>query len=150
MPILEAVLDSNKRQIERAFQLVMALGSKSVGILGLAFKAGTDDLRESPTVALVELLIGKGCRVTIHDRDVARANIIGANREYVEREIPHLWTLMRESVAEVIAASETIVIGNSSKEYRELATALGGRKIVDLARAIRGRVSDADYQGICW
>ena len=150
MPILEAVLDSNRRQIERAFQMVMAGGSKRVGILGLAFKAGTDDLRESPTVSLVEMLLGKGCQVTIHDRDVSRANIIGANREYVEREIPHLWSLMRDTTAEVIAASETIVIGNTSREYRELGEALNARLIIDLARALAGRTSGAGYQGMCW
>ena len=150
MPILEAVLDSNRRQIERAFHMVMAGGSKRIGILGLAFKAGTDDLRESPTVALVELLLGKGCQILIHDRDVARANIIGANREYVEREIPHLWSLMRPSTKDVLANSDTIVIGNSSREYQELGTELDGRMIIDLARAIKGRVSGDKYQGICW
>ena len=150
MPILEAVLDSNRRQIERAFHMVMAGGSKRIGILGLAFKAGTDDLRESPTVALVELLLGKGCQILIHDRDVARANIIGANREYVEREIPHLWSLMRPSTKDVLANSGTIVIGNSSREYQEFGTELDGRMIIDLARAIKGRVSGDKYQGICW
>jgi GDP-mannose 6-dehydrogenase len=150
MPILEAVLDSNRRQIERAFHMVLAAGSKRIGVLGLAFKAGTDDLRESPTVSLVEMLLGKGCQVVIHDRDVSRANIIGANRDYVEREIPHLWSLMRSSTREVIDASETVVIGNGSKEYRELGEALNGRMIVDLARAISGRVSGEGYQGMCW
>jgi GDP-mannose 6-dehydrogenase len=150
MPILEAVLDSNRRQIERAFHMVLAAGSKRIGVLGLAFKAGTDDLRESPTVTLVEMLLGKGCQVVIHDRDVTRANIIGANREFVEREIPHLWSLMRPTVAEVIAASETVVIGNGSQEYRQLGSALDGRMIVDLARAVGNKVSGDRYQGLCW
>ena len=96
------------------------------------------------------MLLGKGCQVIIHDRDVSRANIIGANREYVEREIPHLWSLMRESPRDVINASETVVIGNNSKEYRELGDVLNGRMIVDLARAISGRVSSERYQGMCW
>src|SRR5580658_5593408 len=150
MPILEAVLDSNRRQIERAFHMVLAAGSKRIGVLGLAFKAGTDDLRESPTVTLVEMLLGKGCQVVIHDRDVTRANIIGANREFVEREIPHLWSLLRPNVAEVIEASETVVIGNGSPEYRQLGAALDGRMVVDLARALSGKVSGERYQGICW
>jgi GDP-mannose 6-dehydrogenase len=101
-------------------------------------------------VALVELLLGKGCQVVIHDRDVARANIIGANREYVEREIPHLWSLMRDTTTEVLAKSDTVVIGNSSKEYQDMREELDGRMVVDLARAIKGRVSDSKYQGICW
>jgi GDP-mannose 6-dehydrogenase len=150
MPILEAVLTSNRNQIERAFHMVMASGARRIGLLGLTFKAGTDDLRESPNVGLVEMLIGKGCHVLIHDRDVARANIIGANREYVEREIPHLWSLMRATTAEVIEPSEIIVIGNSSREYRELGEALSGRMVVDLARAIPNRVSGGPYQGLCW
>jgi GDP-mannose 6-dehydrogenase len=150
MPILEAILTSNRNQIERAFHMIMASRSRRIGLLGLAFKAGTDDLRESPTVGLVEMLIGKGCELLIHDRDVAKANIIGANREYVEREIPHLWSLMRATTAEVIQSSELIVIGNSSKEYRNLGDALNGRMVVDLARAIPDRVSGDLYQGLCW
>ena len=101
-------------------------------------------------VALVEMLIGKGCQVVIHDRDVSRANIFGANREYVEREIPHLWSLMRTAVQEVIEASDTVVIGNGSKEYRELGDELNGRVVIDLARAIADRQSTQHYQGICW
>jgi len=150
MPILEAALDSNRRQIERAFHMVMASGSRRIGLLGLAFKAGTDDLRESPNVSLVELLVGKGCQVSIHDRDVTSARIIGANREYVEREIPHLWSLMKPTPQEVIAACDVIVIGNTSKEYQELGNALEGKLVVDLARAIKGRVSGPGYQGMCW
>jgi len=150
LPILEAVLDSNRRHIERAFHMVVAAASRRVGVLGLAFKAGTDDLRESPMVTLIEMLVGKGYQVVIHDRDVSKANIIGANREYVEREIPHLWSLMRERTADVISASETIIIGNTSKEYRELGDALDHRIVIDLARAIPGRTSGEQYRGMCW
>jgi GDP-mannose 6-dehydrogenase len=150
MALLEATLESNRGHIDRAFHMVMAAGSRRVGILGLAFKAGTDDLRESPMVSLVEMLIGKGCQVVIHDADVAHANIIGANREYVEREIPHLWSLMRESVADVIRESETVVIGNGSKQYRDLGGQMAGKQVVDLVRAIPGKVSTQAYQGLCW
>ena len=150
MPILEAVLDSNRRQVERAFHMVMAAGSRKVGVLGLAFKEGTDDLRESPMVSLVEMLVGKGCNVLVHDKDVTEANIIGANREYVDREIPHLWALMRPTIEEVVEQCDVIVIGNASQAYRRLAGALDGRFVIDLARAIGGRRSGADYQGICW
>jgi GDP-mannose 6-dehydrogenase len=150
LPILEAVLDSNRRHIERAFHMVTAAGSRRVGLLGLAFKAGTDDLRESPTVTLVEMLIGKGYEIAIHDRDVAHANLIGANKEYIEREVPHLWSLMRDTPAEVISQSDTIIIGNTSAEYRSLGAALDGKIIIDLARAIPNRRSDESYQGLCW
>ncbi len=150
MPILEGVLHSNQRQIERAFHMVQAAGSRRVGVLGLAFKAGTDDLRESPMVALIEMLMGKGFQLAIYDRDVSQANLIGANREYIEREIPHIWTLMCGTIPEVLERSETVVIGNGSKEFRSLNGELDGRMVIDLARALGGRTSGASYQGIAW
>lgn len=150
LPIMQAVLESNRQQVERAFHMVMAAGSKRVGILGLTFKAGTDDLRESPTVTLVEMLLGKGFQIAIHDRLVARANIIGANREYVEREIPHLWSLMKESPEEVVRGSDTIVIGNGSSEYRELGDTLQAKHVVDLVRALAARESGPLYHGMGW
>jgi GDP-mannose 6-dehydrogenase len=151
-PILAATLESNRRQIDRAFHMVMAGGSRRVGVLGLAFKAGTDDLRESPMVALIEMLVGKGMQVSIYDPYVRSANLIGANREYVEREIPHIWSLMRESTAEVLADAETVVIGNSASEFREIDSSLrDGQAVVDLARAFGPRTSDGrSYQGISW
>jgi GDP-mannose 6-dehydrogenase len=151
-PILSAALDSNRRQIERAYEMVRATGSRAVGILGLAFKAGTDDLRESPMVSVVELLIGKGLSPSIYDRDVAEAQLIGSNREYIEREIPHIWSLMRGSIDEVIDGSEVVVIGNSSPEFRLIEPMLRpGQIVVDLVRAFGTRVTkDNSYQGICW
>ena len=149
LPVLEAVLESNRKQIERAFHLVMAAGSKRVGILGLAFKAGTDDLRESPMVALIEMLLGKGCDLAIYDSHVSQANLIGSNREYIEREIPHIWTLMKESVAEVANFADTLVVGNSLPELRSLYPELEHQTIVDFARGFDWVTRDR-YQGICW
>jgi GDP-mannose 6-dehydrogenase len=151
-PVLSAALESNERQIARAFDLVMATGCRRVGVLGLAFKAGTDDLRESPAVALVEKLIGKGLTLAIYDGHVRSANLLGANREYIEREIPHIWSLMRGSVDEVLEHSEVVVIGNGDREFRELGPRLrDDHRVIDLVRAFSGRVSDgAAYQGICW
>ncbi len=150
-PIMASILDSNRRQIDRAFHMVMAAGARRVGVLGLAFKAGTDDLRESPMVALIEMLLGKGVQVAIYDPYVRSANLIGANREYIEREIPHIWSLMRDSTAAVLADAETLVIGNSATEFRELGALVDGQPIIDLARAFGARVSDGGtYNGICW
>ena len=150
-PILSATLESNRRQIERAYEMVRAAGSRNVGILGLAFKAGTDDLRESPMVALVEMLIGKGMKLAIYDRDVSEARLMGSNREYIEHEIPHIWSLMRSSVGEVVEGSEVVVIGNSSGEFRQIEPLLGkGQVVIDLVRAFGPKVSAAGYQGICW
>ena len=151
-PILSATLESNQRQIERAYEMVRAAGSRNIGVLGLAFKAGTDDLRESPMVAVVEKLIGKGAALAIYDRDVSEARLIGSNREYIEREIPHIWSLLRGSVDEVIDASEVIVIGNGSGEFRLIEPKLKpGQVVIDLVRAFGSKVSNGDgYRGICW
>jgi GDP-mannose 6-dehydrogenase len=151
-PILEATLLSNQLQVTRAFDMVQAAGSRRIGVLGLAFKAGTDDLRESPMVTLIERLIGKGSQVAIYDREVSSARLIGANKEYLEREIPHVWSLMKPSIDEVIAQSETIVIGNGSPEFRELDQQLRkGQVVIDLVRAFGARQSDGkNYEGICW
>lgn len=151
-PVLAATLASNQLQIARAYDLIAATGRKRVGVLGLAFKSGTDDLRESPMVTLIETLIGKGFEVTIFDREVRSANIIGSNREYVEKEIPHIWTLMRASVDEVLDASEVVVIGNGSSEFREIEPRLrDDQRVVDLVRIFGDRVSDGErYEGICW
>ena len=151
-PILSATLDSNQRQIERAYDMVRAAGSRNIGVLGLAFKAGTDDLRESPMVSVVEMLIGKGANLAIYDRDVSEARLIGSNREYIEHEIPHIWSLMRASVDEVIDSSEVIVIGNGSGEFRLIEPKLRpGQVVIDLVRAFGDRTSNGDgYRGICW
>jgi GDP-mannose 6-dehydrogenase len=151
-PILSATLESNKLQIERAYHLVLATGRKRVGMLGMAFKAGTDDLRESPVVTLIEMLLGKGCELAIYDREVSRANLIGANREYIEKEIPHIWSLMRDDLDSVLAASDTIVIGNTSGEFRTIRHRLRpDQTVVDLARALRGEELPASrYHGLSW
>lgn len=151
-PILSATLTSNSVQIDRAFDMIMALGRRRVGMLGLAFKAGTDDLRESPNVMLIERLIGKGMRVAIYDREVTQARLVGANREYIEREIPHIWSLMRATIDEVVNDSEVVVIGNGSSEFRDASRVMGNdRVVIDLVRVFGDRLSDgSNYQGIAW
>jgi len=151
-PLLTAALESNRKQVLKAYEMVHATGRRRVGVLGLSFKAGTDDLRESPIVTLVEMLIGKGLTLSIYDRFVSRAGLIGANRQYIEREIPHIWSLMRENVSEVIDSSDVIVIGNDATEFREAQSDLRKDQVViDLVRAFDGQTSDGGrYQGICW
>jgi GDP-mannose 6-dehydrogenase len=151
-PVLDATLESNRLQVERGIRMVLAPGNRRVGILGMSFKAGTDDLRESPIVLLIEALIGKGMDVLVYDRDVSRSRLIGANREYIEREIPHIWELVRPSLDAVIEASETIVVGNSSPEFRGLEGRVGrGKTIVDLVRIVDpSALEGAEYHGIAW
>ena len=152
VPVLEATLESNRLQIEKAFGMVMATGKRRVGVLGLSFKAGTDDLRESPMVSLIERLIGKGVQLAIYDPYVTSSRLMGANREYIEREIPHIWELMRGSTKEVLDTSDAVIIGNSAGEFREIQGHLRpDQPVVDLVRAFGSRVSDGNgYEGICW
>jgi GDP-mannose 6-dehydrogenase len=151
-PVLSATLESNRRQIARAYDMVAATGSRRIGVLGLAFKSGTDDLRESPMVSLIEMLIGKGMELSIYDREVRSARLIGANKEYIEREVPHIWTLMRESVDDVLGSADVVVIGNGSREFRDIGPRLrDGQMVIDLVRAFGARTSNGpSYQGICW
>jgi GDP-mannose 6-dehydrogenase len=145
-------ITSNEAQVTRAFDMVMRFGNRRVGVLGLAFKEGTDDLRESPMVTLVERLIGKGIEMSIYDREVSQARLIGSNKEFIEREIPHVWTLFRPSIDEVLAHAETVIIGNGSAEFRGINGRLRpGQSVVDLVRAFGPRRSDGNsYEGICW
>lgn len=151
-PLLEAILPSNQRQIDLACHMVKATGSKRVGVLGFSFKAGTDDLRESPVVELIERLIGKGFHVQVYDRNVSLANLHGANRAYIEQEIPHIASLMVDTVDELVAASEVIVVGNRSPEFRAVLPELrAGQTVIDLVRlADDAPASAGAYQGICW
>jgi len=151
VPVLSAVLQSNRRQVERAVEMVTSTGRKRIGVLGFSFKAGTDDLRESPMVTLIETLIGKGMQLAIYDRDVSLARLFGANKDYIEREIPHISQLMCASIGEVLEQTDVLIIGNKAAEFREIEGQLRDDQIViDLVRLFDGRVSGENYQGICW
>ena len=152
VPVLSSILPSNRLQVERAVNMVLQTGKKRVGVLGFSFKAGTDDLRESPMVTLIETLIGKGLQLALYDRDVSLAKLFGANKQYIEREIPHISQLMRGSVDEVINDSEILVIGNKAAEFREIESRLkSGQTVLDLVRLFDKPVGENGlYQGICW
>jgi len=149
-PLLSAISITNRLQVERALDMVLRTGNKQVGVLGFSFKAGTDDLRESPMVTLIETLIGKGLELVIYDRDVSLARLFGSNKEYIEHEIPHIAKLMRSSIDEVLNAASTIVIGNKSEEFRQIESRLRpDQTVIDLVRLF-DRTSGNGYQGICW
>ena len=152
VPVLSSILPSNRLQIERAVNMVLQTGKKRVGVLGFSFKAGTDDLRESPMVTLIETLIGKGLQLAIYDRDVSLAKLFGANKQYIEREIPHISQLMRANVDEVINDSDVLVIGNKAAEFRDIEGRIRkGQIVLDLVRLFDKPLSgDGTYQGICW
>jgi GDP-mannose 6-dehydrogenase len=151
VPVLEATLASNLLQIERAVQMIVKTGKRKIGVLGFAFKAGTDDLRESPVVSVIERLIGKGYDIKLYDKEVSVAKLVGANKEYIEREIPHISNLMADDIDEVLRHSETILIGNPAKEFKDIEPKLTKEQtVIDLVRIFGKRTSDANYQGICW
>ena len=135
LPLLSGVLPSNESQIRRGVEAVLETKRRRVGVIGLSFKPGTDDLRESPMVALVETLIGKGCQVRILDRNVSIARLVGANRRYIEEEIPHIASLMCEDIQTLLAHAEVLVIGNADEEALSALRAVGPNQIViDLTR----------------
>ncbi len=151
VPVLSSILPSNRQQVERTVDMVLSTGRKNVGILGLSFKSGTDDLRESPMVTLVETLLGKGLKLTIYDRDVQMARLVGANKEYIEREIPHISSLLKRELDEVIDSSELVIIGKKEDEFRQLGAKLNnGRLFIDLVGMLKGVEHGGGYEGICW
>jgi GDP-mannose 6-dehydrogenase len=151
LPILASVLPSNQLQIERGIQAIVDKGENKVGILGFSFKAGTDDLRESPVVELAERLLGKGYDLRIYDRNVSIASIRGANRDYILNKIPHIARLMVPSATEVLDHARTIVIGNAAEEFREIPKRLEfGQSIIDFVRICDTRSISGVYEGICW
>ena len=149
-PMLSSVMRSNSTQVQRAFELIASLGSRKVGLLGLAFKSGTDDLRESPLVDLAELLIGKGYALSIYDKNVDHARMMGTNKEYIDAKIPHVSNLLRSSMHDVIDHSEIVVLGNKDAAFSvALEKRRPGTKVVDLVGFMQG-TSDDELHGICW
>jgi GDP-mannose 6-dehydrogenase len=152
LPVLEAILPSNELQIAHAYQLIRQTGCKKIGVLGLSFKEGTDDLRESPMVELIEHLVGKGYQVKVYDKNVSLSKLHGANRAYIEHEIPHISQLLTESIEDVIEHSDVVVVGNKTEGYSEIAEKLReDHKVIDLVRVKNGPyTSNGHYQGIGW
>jgi GDP-mannose 6-dehydrogenase len=152
MPLIQSILPSNRLQIQHAIDEILDTGKHNVGLLGFSFKAGTDDLRESPIVILAEALLGKGRRLRIYDKNVSLARLVGANKDYIEKQIPHLSSLLCDSVNDVIDGSDVIVVGNAAPEFTQGVTACRpGQIIIDLVRLpLSGSLVAADYRGICW
>ena len=151
LPILGAILPSNALQIERGVQAVVEKGRKKVGILGFSFKAGTDELRESPMVELAERLIGKGFDLRVYDRNVSLAAVHGANRDYTLDRIPHISRLMVPTIDKVLSHAQTIVIGNSAAEFADVPRRIcDGQSVIDLVRVCNSRTVLGVYEGICW
>lgn len=151
-PVLGAILQSNKKQIEQVVRQLSSFRGRSLGFLGLSFKHGTDDLRESPMVELIETMLGKGFDIKIYDQHVSIARLLGSNKEYIEREIPHIASLMCDTPKELIDMSDVIVVGNYSEEFKDaLNRHVEDRHLViDLVRISPQPLSRGDYRGISW
>ncbi|WP_320174109.1 UDP-glucose/GDP-mannose dehydrogenase family protein [Maridesulfovibrio sp.] len=151
LPLLNNVLRSNRRHIERGVSMIMGKGNRKVGFLGFSFKAGTDDLRESPLVEVIEQLIGKGFELRLYDRNVNAAKLLGANRDYIMNRIPHISKLMVSDIESVLDFAETIVVGNNSAEFKDLQSKIRpGQVVVDLVRVDEPSSENEHIDGICW
>ena len=151
LPILTSILPSNEMQIARGLQLIMDRGQTRVGILGFSFKAGTDDLRESPLIEVIERLIGKGYDLRIYDKNVNIARLIGANRDFILNRIPHISRLMVGDIDTVLNHAQTVVVGNKDPDFDRVPDKLReGQVLVDFVRIAERGGMNGDYDGICW
>jgi GDP-mannose 6-dehydrogenase len=151
VPVLTSVLPSNRLQVERGIRMIVDKERRKVGILGFSFKAGTDDLRESPMVEVIEHLIGKGYDLRLYDGNVRLARLTGANRDYILEVIPHISRLMVDTVEEVLEHAEVVVIGNGDADFKSAPGRLRQDQVlVDLVRVEDPVAIEGRYDGICW
>jgi GDP-mannose 6-dehydrogenase len=151
LPVLNHVLDSNRMLIERGVDWILRQSKKRIAFLGISFKSGTDDVRESPFVEMVERLIGKGCEIRIFDPNVKLGGLIGSNKEYLMRALPHVIELLVADVADAVDWAETIVVTTSDSAYTKAIAATRADQIVlDFARLNGGGSGHANVQGFLW
>ncbi|MDF9797683.1 GDP-mannose 6-dehydrogenase [Catalinimonas alkaloidigena] len=150
-PLLSSLMNSNNYQVERGLQMVYKTGKRKIGFLGFAFKAGTDDLRESPVVEIIETLLGKGYALSLYDSNILLSRLMGKNKDYLTGHIPHINRVLKDSVEDVINESDVIVFGNKSEEFKQALQNISEDKIIiDLVRIDKTRITKDNYVGICW
>lgn len=152
LPMLASILPSNQAHLGLALRKILGTGKRRIGFVGLSFKQGTDDLRESPLVTLAEQLIGKGLQLSVYDPEVHLAHLLGSNRRYIEQHLPHIGQLVRADLADVVAESQVLVIGLDTPEVREvLARKVGPEHtLIDLVKLSDPGALAAEVQGLCW
>jgi GDP-mannose 6-dehydrogenase len=152
LPMLGSILPSNRQHIDHAIAKVLASGHRKIGMIGLSFKSGTDDLRESPLVLLAEHFVGKGLTLLVYDPEVQLSNLLGANRRYIERHVPHLGQLIRDDLESVIAESELLVVGlGDARVVAALKEHLRpDHTVLDLVNLPLGKDLPGRYEGLCW
>jgi len=144
LPLLESILPSNSEHIERAAEAILSLSKRKIGVLGLSFKPGTDDLRESPIVHLVKRLIAEGCELQIWDENVALGQLIGSNRDFIESYIPHIGTLLRDNIRNVLGHADVVVLGTNSVSVEELRKRLhDDQHLIDLNNLVSPVATEA-------
>jgi len=151
LPLLQSLMPSNEEHVDRGVEAVLRTGKRKIAMLGLSFKAGTDDLRESPQVQLIKRLIGEGCQVRVWDKDVSLGRLAGSNRQYIEDVIPHIGSLLSADMPEVVRDAEVVIVG-TKVDKDELAKILApAQAVIDLVNLDPARRPQASsYQGICW
>ncbi|MEO0238058.1 MAG: nucleotide sugar dehydrogenase [candidate division WOR-3 bacterium] len=152
LPIIENIMDSNNLHIDWAFDLILKEKVNRIGVMGITFKSGTDDLRESPSVVLVEKLLGKGKSVLIYDENVKLSKLVGSNKEYIEREIKHISDILVDDPEKFLDNIELVVVANRDNSYRELLNSYTKKEliIVDLVNIFPEKKSSKNYKGIGW
>jgi GDP-mannose 6-dehydrogenase len=151
LPIINSILTSNEMQVVRGMRLITEKGNKAIGILGFSFKTGTDDLRESPMIEVIERLIGKGYDLRIYDKNVRIASLVGANRDFILNRIPHISRLMVETIDAVLSHAQTVVVGNQDPDFQSVPQRLLKHQVlVDFVRVTNRRSENGTYDGICW
>jgi len=148
-PVIASIDKSNKNHIDFALKMILEKGLINVGILGLSFKPGTDDLRNSPMVTFAEQLTGKGYKVRIYDGNINASRLLGANREYISNHLPHFVSLLQNDISDVIRMSDLIVISHRHKKFLEALLSNPEKEFIDLAGVIQGE-KPANYEGLCW
>ena len=151
VPLIQSLMPSNREQIDRAFKLITAKGKRRIGVLGFAFKSGTDDLRESPILELIEKLHGKGYELRLYDRNVEVSRLMGANLDFLNKTIPHVANMMVDSIEAVVEASDIIIIGNNEPMFHRIGTlARPDQIIIDMVRIPGAGGGHPGYDGINW
>lgn len=150
VPVIESIFESNEAQKDKAVRLIMAAGHRKVGILGLSFKAGTDDLRCSPIVEVVERLLGKGFEVRIYDKNVKVSELTGTNKDFIMAKIPHLQHFVTDDLRAVCEASDVLVVTNKEKEFASVLAEYPGKTVIDLVRQWKEVDYAGHYEGISW
>ena len=150
VPVIDSIHPSNEKQKDNAVQAILSKGKRKVGILGLSFKSGTDDLRCSPIVDVVERLLGKGCEIRIYDKNVVVSELTGTNKDFIMAKIPHLQHFVTSDLDSVCTQSDVLVVTNKENEFAHLLEQYPHKIVIDLVRQWRDVDYEGHYEGLSW